>query len=126
MPTTQTRDTLSALIEQSGLLEPARLVVYRRRGDGAEDSVELARALVRDRLLTPFQARQLLRGKSRGFFLTEKYKVLDELGEGGMGRVLLCEHLLLQKLVAVKTLHPDWADSPGAEERFLREARAAA
>src|SRR3954465_4924945 len=118
MPTAQTRDALSALIERSGLLSAARLIVYRRPGDGGEDSLELARSLVRDRLLPPFQARQLLRGKYRGYFLTEKYKVLDQVGEGGMGRVLLCEHLLLQKLVAVKMLHPDWADSPGAEERF--------
>ena len=61
MPTAQTRDALSALIERSGLLSAARLVVYRRPGDGGEDSLELARSLVRDRLLTPFQARQLLR-----------------------------------------------------------------
>ena len=126
MSPAQTREALSALVERSGLLSAARLVAYRRPGDGTEDSLELARALVRDRLLTPFQARQLLRGKYRGYFLTDKYKVLDQLGEGGMGRVLLCEHLLLQRLVAVKMLHATWVSVPGAEERFLREARAAA
>jgi phosphate ABC transporter phosphate-binding protein len=126
MPTAQTRDALLALVERSGLLAPARLDPYRRTGAGTDAPLETARALVRDRLLTQFQARQLLRGRSRGFFLTEKYKILEQLGEGGMGRVFLCEHLLLQKLVAVKMLHPSWVSVPGAEERFLREARASA
>ncbi|QJW96036.1 phosphate ABC transporter substrate-binding protein PstS [Frigoriglobus tundricola] len=123
MPPTQTRDTFLTLVERSGLLGPERIGAYR---EGPENPVELARALVRDRLLTPYQAQQLLRGKYRGYFLTEKYKVLDELGRGGMGRVLLCEHLLLQKLVALKLLNSSWTNVPGTAERFLREARASA
>lgn len=127
MPTAQTCDALFALIERSGLLSSARTAAYRPPGaEPPNAAVEVARALVRDRLLTPFQARQLIKGKSRGFFLTEKYKVLEPLGEGGMGHVYLCEHLLLHKLVAVKLLHASWVSVPGAEERFLREARAAA
>lgn len=84
----------------------------------------MAGLLVRDRWLTPFQARQLLRGRHAGFFPTEKFKILDLLGEGGMGRVLLCEHLILRKLVAVKQLHPSESGSPASVDRFLREARA--
>jgi eukaryotic-like serine/threonine-protein kinase len=82
-------------------------------------------------LLTPFQSRQLLAGKSRGFFLENKYKVLDLLGFGGMGQVFLCEHLMLQRLVAVKILQQAALDSTTggraiALERFVREARAIA
>jgi phosphate ABC transporter phosphate-binding protein len=117
-------DDLLDLTERSGLLSAAQLAPYRTRsGEAAED---VARSLIRDRLLTPFQARQLLRGKHRGFFVTEKYKILDHLGEGGMGRVLLCEHLILHRLVAVKLLHVSGVSVPGAEERFFREGRAAA
>ncbi|MCI0700635.1 MAG: phosphate ABC transporter substrate-binding protein PstS [Planctomycetia bacterium] len=125
MTLAQTSDALLTLVERSGLLAPDRLTTYRKLL-AVSSATDAARALVRDRLLTPFQARQLLRGKSRGFFLTEKYKVLDQIGEGGMGQVLLCEHLLLHKLLAVKLLHLSGMNVPGAEERFLREARAAA
>lgn len=129
MTTPITTDEFLALTERSGLLPPDKLAVFaeRARSDSTPVSSEsLARQLIRERLLTPFQARQLLRGRYRGFFLTEKYKILELLGEGGMGRVLLCEHLMLHKLVAVKLLQMSGATMPGAAERFLREARAAA
>lgn len=125
MPTAHTNEALFTLIERSGLLARPQLAAYRD-SDASDNALELMRALVHDRLLTPYQARQLLRGNYRGFFLTEKYKVLDRLGEGGMGHVLLCEHMLLQKLVAVKLLSASWLHVPGAEQRFMREARAAA
>src|SRR5215207_6675683 len=85
--------------------------------------------LVADRLLTPFQVRQLQKGRADGFFLTDKYKILDLVGSGGVGKVYLSEHLLLHRLVAVKLLQPP--TDPGSEdgrsfERFYREARAVA
>ena len=115
-----------AVLDQSGLLARDRTdsVADLLAGQGTAEGV--AGVLVRERYLTPFQARQLLRGRHAGFFPADKYKVLDVLGEGGMGRVLLCEHLLLQKLVAVKQLHPTECGVPGSVERFLREARAVA
>lgn len=115
-----------ALIEQSGLLAPARVGSLADAVAEQGTAEGVAGILVRERFLTQFQARQLLRGRHAGFFPAEKYKVLDVLGEGGMGRVLLCEHLLLQKLVAVKQLHPTECGVPGSVERFLREARAIA
>ncbi len=123
-----TLDDFFVLVEKSGLLpDPitAPFAERARAGDPAFATPEsAAKLLVRERLLTGFQARQLLRGRHRGFFLSEKYKILDLIGEGGMGRVLLCEHMMLHRLVAVKVLTGDVI--PGAAERFLREARAAA
>lgn len=125
-----TVDEFFTLVDRSGLLPPDRINAFIERLRSTEPNLTtseaIARQMVRERLLTPFQARQLLRGRHRGFFLTEKYKILELLGEGGMGRVLLCEHLMLNKLVAVKLLQMNSAQQPGAVERFLREARAAA
>lgn len=54
------------------------------------------------------------------------YRVLKVLGQGGMGVVFQAEDTLLQRLVAVKAIRPEFAAQPHARERFLREARACA
>jgi hypothetical protein len=54
------------------------------------------------------------------------YRVLHELGSGGMGVVFLAEDLVLRRQVALKVMHLALAATPGACERFLREARATA
>jgi serine/threonine protein kinase len=55
-----------------------------------------------------------------------KYRVEKMIGAGGMGCVLAAEHVLLRTRVAIKLLLPQAAALPGATERFLREAQAAA
>ena len=97
-------DPLLALVAHSGLLSADQLAPFAA-GDGPPPSRDaLAARLVADKLLTPYQARMLLNGWYRGFFIADKFKILDSLGEGGMGRVFLCEQLLLERLVAVKQL----------------------
>jgi len=54
------------------------------------------------------------------------YEVEDELGQGGMGVVLLARQPTLERRVVLKTLRRDLADDPTSEERFTREAQAAA
>ncbi len=54
------------------------------------------------------------------------YRILKVLGAGGMGAVFLAEDLQLHRKVALKMMRPRVAANPGAAERFLREARAAA
>ena len=54
--------------------------------------------------------------------LAPRYRVLRELGSGGMATVYLAEDLKHQRKVAVKVLRPDLA-APLGPERFLREIR---
>jgi eukaryotic-like serine/threonine-protein kinase len=61
-----------------------------------------------------------------GATIAEKYRVVRVLGGGGMGAVLVAHHQLLDQQVAIKVLSPEFAKSPAAQERFFREARAAA
>jgi serine/threonine protein kinase len=54
-----------------------------------------------------------------------RYRIVREVGRGGMGAVFAAEHLSLKKRVALKTLHAGALDSRSIE-RFLREGKAAA
>lgn len=58
--------------------------------------------------------------------LAPDFKVLGELGRGGMGVVYLAVDVNLDREVAIKVLPPYLAREPGVRERFLREARTAA
>jgi serine/threonine protein kinase len=124
-----TIDEFFDLMRKSGVVEENRLDAYLERlGSTAnlpEDLGKAAGVLVRDGVLTHFQAEQLLAGKWRRFTIG-KYKVLERLGSGGMGSVYLCEHLFMRRRVAVKVLPTAKAEDPSALERFYREARAVA
>jgi serine/threonine protein kinase len=56
----------------------------------------------------------------------EKYRILEEIGQGGMSVVYRAVDEALQREVAVKVLHRHLARDPDARERFAREARAVA
>src|SRR5262245_37803859 len=55
-----------------------------------------------------------------------RYRVLEELGRGGMGAVFLGYDSALERKVALKVMLPRYAADADSRERFLREARAAA
>ena len=54
------------------------------------------------------------------------YVVQKELGAGGTGTVYLCQHTLIDRMVAVKVLHDEGAHDPDQVARFFQEAKAAA
>jgi serine/threonine protein kinase len=129
MPAPASLDDLVKLIRKSGMVDEPRLDAYleklRQSGSPPADVKKLAGTMVKDGLLTYFQAEQFLLGKWRGFTIG-KYKLLERIGFGGMGQVFLCEHMYMRRRVAIKVLPPAKAEEPAALGRFYREARAAA
>lgn len=51
-----------------------------------------------------------------------RYKVLKQLGEGGMGQVYLAEHVRMKRKSAIKIMRPALVHEPEALQRFTREA----
>src|SRR5262245_35373826 len=52
------------------------------------------------------------------------YRILQKLGEGGMGAVYKAQHTRLDKTVAIKVLSQAFVQHPGAVARFQREMKA--
>src|SRR5271155_772069 len=54
------------------------------------------------------------------------YRVLAQIGRGGMGDVWLAEHTLIGRRAAIKLLHAAYSLDQTIVARFFNEARAAA
>jgi response regulator RpfG family c-di-GMP phosphodiesterase len=76
-------------------------------------------------LLTRFQVDTIRKGSSDDLILGN-YRVLDVLGQGGMGTVYRAEHLQLRRQVALKVMARSTDVSPRLIHRFYAEARAVA
>ncbi len=57
--------------------------------------------------------------------LSERYRILKKLGEGGMGVVYLAEHVVIEKKIALKVLFPDLTRRSDLVQRFMQEAKSA-
>ncbi|HMP58404.1 MAG TPA: serine/threonine-protein kinase, partial [Gemmatales bacterium] len=129
MPAIASTARFLELVRKSKLVDERKLTTFLQRyqAAGGEDApVPMATKMVHEGVLSTFQAKQLLQGRWRRFVINNKYKVLEMLGQGGMGSVYLCEQFLMRRLVALKMVPEDKLLKPGALERFLREARAIA
>jgi eukaryotic-like serine/threonine-protein kinase len=121
-----TLDNLCDHLTRSRLLAPHEIEAARRRweetaADKGPSSSQFTRWLIRENLLTEYQASLLSKGHVDDFFLND-YKILERVGRGRMAGVYKAVRADGQ-IVAVKVLPPSRARIPALFGRFQREAR---
>ncbi|HUY34879.1 MAG TPA: bifunctional serine/threonine-protein kinase/formylglycine-generating enzyme family protein [Pirellulales bacterium] len=114
-------------LEQSGIISPSNLRALREKlpPERQHDAQEVARELVRRKVLTTYQVKEAYQGKAKDLVLGN-YVILDQIGQGGMGQVFKARHRRMDRIVAIKMLPAGVSNDPGAVARFQREVKAAA
>ncbi len=116
-------------VRKSGLLSPDDLIgvvaQYDLTDESAADPIALATFFVRKKLLTRYQALQLVQGHTSGFILGP-YKIKEGLRQDRVGIVFLAEDTRSGKEVAVKVLPTDRTSDPTILSAFRTELRRAA
>lgn len=112
-------------VEQSGILAAELLSEIAPSKSIAENADDLARELVRKKLLTRYQAEAIHQGNGKSLKLGN-YVLLDKIGAGGMGQVFKAQHRRMKRVVAIKLLPSSLSTDKDAIARFEREVEAAA
>jgi serine/threonine-protein kinase len=116
---------LLQVIRSSGVLAEKQLAEIKSRvlqGDYPLDSVDLAERLVRENILTSYQAKRFLNNRSQGL-IVGRYIILDRIGSGSMGRVYKAHHVMMDRVVALKIIAPEIASNERVVARFQREMK---
>jgi serine/threonine protein kinase len=123
MTTRLSREEFLQDLKDSGLFSPADLEKSAAMEPG--DGEALAQRLIVAGKLTRFQAAAVLQKRFEELVIGN-YQVLDRLGAGGMGTVFKARHRRMKRIVALKLLSRQVAQSERFVQRFQREVEAVA
>ena len=116
---------LLPVIRASGVLSERAFAEVRAKvlsGDYPNLSAPLADRLVKDQILSEYQAKRFLANKSYGL-VVGRYVIVDRIGSGSMGRVYRAHHLMMDRYVALKVIAPEIVSNDRVVARFQREMR---
>jgi hypothetical protein len=127
MPSKEIRQLLEQG-QRSGLFSSAESqnLIAQMTADDVLTAAEIAAQLIEKKVLTRYQAEQLLAGRADECMLAGRCLILEKLGEGGMGAVYKAHDNQLDRDVAVKVLPVQRLNDADAIAPFQREARALA
>jgi serine/threonine protein kinase len=113
-------------LETTQLLEPEQVAELRKQPTaGEQDARPLAELCVEKGWLTNFQVHRLLKGRTKQLMLGP-YRLLDRIGEGGMGQVFKAYHRKMNRVVALKFIKAERLKNPQNLRRFKQEIQIAA
>ena len=107
----------------AGLLSSDHATKYGEEIQTGADA--LLTRLVSDGHITEYQADKFRSGQASDIYFGD-YVVIDKLGQGGMGTVLLAKHRRMDRQVAIKVLPVTVLESKDAVARFYQEVKVAA
>jgi serine/threonine protein kinase len=116
---------LMPVIRSSGIMSDRQLADIKNKilqGDYPFDPAALAECLVRDNILTSFQAKRFLSNRPQGL-VVGRYIILDRVGSGSMGRVYRAHHVMMDRVVALKIIAPEISSNERVVARFQREMK---
>jgi len=118
-------ETFLSQLSSSGIVPEEKLKVVVSKKASFADGEALARDMIKSRLLTKYQAEQILGGKGKSLTMG-KYQILGKIGAGGMGQVYKAFHCSTERIVAIKVILGEGKIDPEVVKRFEREVKAAA
>jgi serine/threonine protein kinase len=116
---------LVELLSRNELLDPVQLHELASWQQYYDFVPDLLQELLERGWLTPYQVDRL-NDPEPTQLAVGPYLLLEELGQGGMGCVYKARHRRLDRIVALKVIHPSDITHPEAVSRFQREAKAVA
>jgi len=118
-------ETFLSQLSSSGIVPEEKLKVVVSKKASFADCEALARDMIKSRLLTKYQAEQILGGRGKSLTMG-KYQILEKIGAGGMGQVFKAFHCSTERIVAIKVILGKGKIDPEVVKRFEREVKAAA
>jgi len=118
-------ETFLSHLSSSGIVPEDKLKVVVNKKASFADGEALAQDMIKSRLLTKYQAEQILGGKGKSLTMG-KYQILGKIGAGGMGQVYKAFHCSTERIVAIKVILGKGKIDPALIKRFEREVKAAA
>ncbi len=118
---------LFGFLSQAGLMSGQEASDFEAKWGRQQNqsATAVAAELCRLGKLTSLQWELLRQGKGDRL-IVGNYVILDLIGKGGMGQVYKAWHRKMDRLVAIKTLHQESAQTERAVRRFQQEVRVAA
>ena len=110
-------------ITQAGLLSADQVTKFDREVETGTEA--LLKKLIEEGHITSYQADKFRLGLASDICFGD-YLVMDKLGQGGMGTVLLAKHRRMDRKVAIKVLPVTTLESEASVARFYQEVKVAA